>query len=208
VSYATSAPVKTPQGWYFGGAVVQGSGAVSRGGFDATVTQGASSAAFASYTGVSRLPLERGADYHFLITVEGNGPLEQYVGSFKALQQDISVVLTNVTVTKSSVKQQPDRNSVLFANKSGRFTVCASPHNCDNAPDVIGLMVTMQPEFGQAAPVPTSWTATSGLNSGVGKITIDTRMISMDRPMRSVIVKSMPGDIEFEAVAEIHVTWH
>jgi hypothetical protein len=205
VSYSTSRPVKTPQGWYFEGAAVQGSGAVSRGGFDANVMKGANMGAFAQYTGTSRLPLQRGTDYNFLITVEGNGPLEQYLGQFKSMQQDIRVSVTSFTVTNSSVTGNVVNAANIFANKDGSFVYCGDP--CENAPDVIGLLVFAHLRLGTADP-PTSWTALPGKNSGVGKITIDTRMISMDRPFRSFTVNSLEGDIEFEAIGQIQVNWH
>jgi hypothetical protein len=207
VAYSTSSPVNTPSGWYFGGAAVQGSGAVSRGGFDAPVTVGKSGGVFAEYAGSSRLPLERGVTYNFIITVEGGGPREQYVGHFVSMQQDIGVNITDLKVTKQSFKQEVRRGVQVFRNVGGRYTFCDT-EGCDNASDVIGILVWARPEFGGGDDPPTSWTAQPGKNSGVAKLTFDTRLIKPERPMRSFTVTSASGDVEFEAIGEIRVRWH
>jgi hypothetical protein len=210
VNYGTGRPVNTPGGWYLEGAAVQGSGAVSRGGFMAEVQQGKPGGVFSEYTGASRLPLTRATAYSFIITVQGaNGPMEQYVGQFKSMQQDIKVAITSFELTKPTpFKGAAEHGSSLFADSVGGRSYCGR-EQCTNVRQSLGLMIWASPPIGvTTAPAPTSWTQVSGHNSGVGKVTIDLNTLSPTHPFRSFSIRSMPGDVEFEAQGTIEATWH
>ena len=208
VAYSTEKPVNTPQGWYFSGAAVQGSGAVSRGGQSAEVSEAKSSSLFSNYSGSTRLAPQRGTSYNFLITVEGgNGPREQYVGQLTTMQMNVDVYITELTVTKKSFDQGVRRDIQVYRSTSNGFQYCDSG-GCDNVTGVIGLLVYARPDFGGGSPDPRSWTVQPGKNSGVGKMTMDTRLIKLDRPTRAFTIKSVEGaDVEFEAIGEVNVKW-
>lgn len=202
VAYSTSGAVSTPGGWYFPGAAVQGSGAVSRGGQAAEVSESKRSSAFSDYVGATRLPPQRGTNYNFIITVQGaDGPVEQYLGKLKTMQMDVSVQLGEFTVLRKSFDQGVSHDYQLFCETPRGFVVCDGK----NVQSTIGIMVYARPDFGDRDPNPTSWTVVSGKNSGIGKITIDPKLLRPDRFVRSFTIRSMPGDIEFEVQGNLNI---
>lgn len=210
VAYSTDRPSSTPNGSYFPGAAVQGSGAVSRGGFSADVREKRGSA-FSNYAGASRLPLTQGVTYNFIITVEGGGPREQYVGHFVSLQQDIKATITSYELTKPTpYKGAEDHGMRLFTgNAVGSLDVCGD-EDCQKVGPKIGIMIWSQPSrvTHLATPLPDRWTQMAGKNTGLGKLLIDASSLSVDHPFRAFRIRSMAGDVEFEAEGQIEAKWH
>ena len=202
VNYSTSAPANTPSGWYFAGAGLQGSGAVSRGGQTAEVSVTRRGSVNSDYSGSTRLPTQRGTNYHFIITVQGaSGPVEQYVGRVFSMRIDVSPTVTEFVVTKKPFEQSVQNEMQLFCESSGVFRLCDGK----NVPGRIGILVWARPNFGPRDANPTSWTVMPGKNSGVGKLVIDTRTLRLDRTMQPFTIRSLEGDIEFEAHGQVHI---
>lgn len=200
VDYSTDAPARTPSGWYFPGSAVQGSGAVSRGGIGAQVTETKRGPLFSDYVGATRIAPQRGTPYNFIITVQGaGGETEQYAGKLTSMRIDVSASITDYNVTRKSFDQGVELAHDLYCETSGVFVRCDGK----NVAGRIGILAYARPNFGPRDAGPQSWNALPGKNSGVGKISFDTRTMRPDRTVQSFTIRSMEGDVEFEAHGQL-----
>lgn len=202
VNYSMTAPANTPSGWYFPGAGLQGSGAVSRGGQTAEVSETRRGSVYSDYSATTRLPAQRGTTYHFIITVQGaSGPVEQYVGNLYSMRIDVAAFVSEFTVTKKPFEQGVEHQLQLFCEAGGVFRLCDGK----NVPGRIGLQIWVRPNFGRRDANPTSYSVLPGTNSGIGRLTIDTRTLRLDRTMQSFTIRSLEGDVEFEAQGSVRI---
>jgi hypothetical protein len=167
---------------------------------------------FSEYAATTQIAPQRGTVYHFIISVPAGNDVaqEQYVGQLTSMVQYVNAVITDFNVIKSSVDPPIHYGAAVFNIGGDGSYACSSA--CGTS-DVIGLMVYAMPGpksgyfTGRAIQpdAPTEWTALPGKNTGVAKREIDTRLIRSDRPQLSFTIRSLPGDIEFEAHGYIEV---
>jgi hypothetical protein len=237
VHYSTSRPIREPSTgrWFFEGGALQGSGAISLGGFQAEVSEGTRRAVSADYIAWSRLAPERGKVYNFIITVPRGIDVqeEQYTGQLTTVGQHVRVVFSEINLLNDSDKGSAgdliflglgdgpcgeaeigNSNSEL-SWESGKLYKPNAVMECPNAPDRIRIMLwgdDHDSELGRRLPPYFDWTMRGGTDGfgdwNVAKAELNVGTSPLERFVRLPFrMRSIDGNVlMFEAYGHVEVT--